>query len=259
MKTTIKLTDKYLAKLNLPADLFAELPEDQRVVKRISVDQVYGTDDEEDHYAKGIISTVDPDSDGDVVMQSGLDYSRYMNNPVVLFNHDLNNPVGYCDNCTAADNYAYTTARTKFGTTPEATRVYQLLKDKVLRTFSIGFVPMLAHTKGTAKFRELLDNLAKMHPERFTAEKRNLVDRIVERALVIEYSVVTVPANEYAVLQEIKHLTIAEPKQLPVVTPVQAPEVKAVSITRVNPVEIKRLGTADDLALVELYKARWGI
>lgn len=263
MKRIIKLTDKYMAKLGLPAELLAGIPEENRCVKRMSVDASDGlkfSDDEEDQYVRGIISTVDPDADGDVVVPGGLMWERYVKNPVVLFNHDLNSPVGLCDEViTEAEGHVR--ARTRFGTTAESQKVYQLMKDKVLRTFSIGFVPMETVERGKKGFENALRLVQEQYPGRIDAQK---VGRIVQKALVVEYSVVTIPANEHAVVTEMKGLGFSIPDTttdsvqnapIPAIKPPVEVQIKRLGVN----LDIKRMGTASDEDVRILYRTMWGV
>jgi phage head maturation protease len=263
MKRIIKLTDKYMAKLGLPAELLAGLPEENRCVKRMSIDaadDLKFSDDPEDKYVRGVISTVDPDADGDVVLPEGLVWDRYVKNPVVLFNHDLNSPVGLCDE-VITEAGGHVRARTRFGTTPEAQKVYQLMKDKVLRTFSIGFVPMECVERGNKGFENALRLVQEQYPDRIDGQK---VGRIVQKALIVEYSVVTIPANENAVVTEMKGLGLSitdsaveyGPKEP--VLPVTLPAVVQIKRLGLN-LDIKRMGTASEEDMRILYRNMWGV
>ena len=232
MKNKIKINKKYLDSLGLNINT-DELPKDA-IIKRINfnedvndvesgvdnkelfgpsgIDQVKPhnlvqqeedkVDDIDEQYSVGTITTVDVDSDGDVVLPQGIDISRYQKNPVVLFQHNLDMPIGYAEEITVSDEKI--TAKTRFGSTDEAKKVHQLLKDKVLRTHSIGFVTLEFESRGTKNFESLMVDLKSKFPNKFTDEVSKRVDRVVTKALLLEYSVVTIPANEEAVINEIK-------------------------------------------------------
>lgn len=225
MKNKIKINKKYLDSLGLNINT-DELPENA-IIKRINfnedvdnkelfgssgIDQVKPhnlvqqeegkVDDIDDQYSVGTITTIDVDSDGDVVLPQGIDISRYQKNPVVLFQHNLDMPIGYAEEITVSDEKI--TAKTRFGSTEEAKKVHQLLKDKVLRTHSIGFVTLEFESRGTKTFESLMMDLKSKFPNKFTDEVTKRVDRVVTKALLLEYSVVTIPANEEAVINEIK-------------------------------------------------------
>jgi phage head maturation protease len=225
MKNKIKINKKYLDSLGLSINT-DELPENA-IIKRINfnedvdnkelfgssgIDQVKPhnlvqqeegkVDDIDEQYSIGTITTIDVDSDGDVILPQGIDISRYQKNPVVLFQHNLDMPIGYAEEITVSDEKI--TAKTRFGSTDEAQKVHQLLKDKVLRTHSIGFVTLEFESRGTKTFESLMVDLKSKFPNKFTDEVSKRVDRVVTKALLLEYSVVTIPANEEAVINEIK-------------------------------------------------------
>jgi len=220
MKNKIKINSKYLEKLGLDvkADEFSE----DTYIKRISfsceteekgdfldatpeIDVVRPhivEEDVDDGYIIGKITSIEMDSDGDVVLPNGLDFSRYTKNPVVLFNHDLSQPIGFAEEIKVNDNNVI--AKTRFGSTEEAQKIYQLVKDRVLRTHSIGFIPLEAEVRGSKNFDSLISELKTAYPEEFDEKLAQKVDRIITKSLLLEYSIVTIPANEEAVIQEIK-------------------------------------------------------
>jgi phage head maturation protease len=211
MKNKIKINKKYLDSLGLSINT-DELPENAIIKRTSGIDQVKPhnlvqqeegkVDDIDEQYSIGTITTIDVDSDGDVVLPQGIDISRYQKNPVVLFQHNLDMPIGYAEEITVSDEKI--TAKTRFGSTDEAQKVHQLLKDKVLRTHSIGFVTLEFESRGTKTFESLMVDLKSKFPNKFTDEVSKRVDRVVTKALLLEYSVVTIPANEEAVINEIK-------------------------------------------------------
>jgi phage head maturation protease len=223
-KSKLKINSKYLDKLGL--DVSAdELPTDA-CIKRVNFDSTlasplsYNSDidvvephiigNKKDEFSVGIITTIDVDSDGDVVLPKGIDTSRYEKNPVVLFQHNLNMPIGYAEEITVHDDKI--TAKTRYGSTEEAKKVHQLLKDKVLRTHSIGFVTLESEVRGTKAFELILNDLKSMFPDKFDEKTSKRVDRVVTKSLLLEYSVVTVPSNEEAVINEIKSIKDSKDK-----------------------------------------------
>jgi len=202
-KKIIKVTPKYLEAVGLK-DMQEELKDTcvKRYYYESDMDEVLPHDSNQ--YSLGVVSSIDIDSDGDVVIPKGIDISRYEKNPVVLFNHSLSEPIGYAEQLQIQDDKII--AKTRFGTTPEAQRIHQLVKDKVLRTHSIGFIVQEAVVKGEKGFNNLVMNIKNQFPEKFQPEDLNRINRIVTKALLIEYSIVTVPANENAVISEIKAL-----------------------------------------------------
>ena len=87
---------------------------------------------------KGYASTNDTDRAGDVIdkeawEKGGLD--NYTNNPVVLFNHDYNRPIGRATGLETDDKGLKITANIS----KSAGDVANLVKEGILRAFSVGF------------------------------------------------------------------------------------------------------------------------
>jgi 2'-5' RNA ligase len=229
MKKTIKVTRKYLSKLGFDLQA-AEL--EGACIKRMhynsDIDEVRPHD--QDGYSVGKIMTIDVDGDGDVMIPTGIDISRYEKNPVVLFNHNQEDPIGYAEKIlvTAED----ITAKTRYGTTKQAQKIHQLVVDKVLRTHSIGFIPTQVLMRGTPGFQQAVGKLRSAYPAKFTQEKIDRIRRIILKAILVEYSIVTIPANEDAVMSEVKALSIA---QEPQEQPQDAPEADTQDETQVPP------------------------
>ena len=206
------------------------------------------------------------------MLPSSLDTRRYEKNPVVLFNHNLNMPVGYAEKLVFNDDRIM--AKTRYASTPEARKVHQLVKDKVLRTHSIGFITLEAEVRGAVGFDTILTDLKSRYPERFDEERSKKVDRIVTKALMVEYSIVTVPSNEEAVINEVKAAkqeieekshTSAESATLPPEEPAadEQPETKGFEIKVVKRAStIKKVMTAaqrEQKRLQAVYESLWGI
>ncbi len=256
MKTIFRLTEKYMQAMGLPMDLVSSVPEDQRCVKRISTYAPDGMEmsvgAEKEQYARGILSTVDVDADGDVIPPESFVWDRFVKNPVVLFNHDMNCPIGYSDE-VVPEAGGQIRGRMRFGKTEEAQKVHQLMEDKVLRGFSISFIPLQYEIRGTKAFGRLLSEIQARFPGRINELS---VARIVQKALVIEYSVVSVPNNEHTLVTEVKGLKVVAPKTEPIAVPVE----KKVEIRRVGQdITIKRIGRVGDAELSEMYKILWGV
>lgn len=85
----------------------------------------------------GLASTTQVDRVGDVIVMEawakGLE--NYVNNPIILFNHDYDEPVG------KMVDFAITSAGLQITAEiyPEAENVYNMVKRGVLSTFSVGF------------------------------------------------------------------------------------------------------------------------
>jgi len=90
------------------------------------------------------ITTNDVDRSGDIVEPKGAKLTNYKKNPVVLMAHDYHGlPIGKASNLEKTDNGI--TAKVTFpeeGTYPLADTVYNLYKQKYMKGWSIGFIPI---------------------------------------------------------------------------------------------------------------------
>ncbi len=141
-------------------------------IKKISEDADYIT-------IRGMASTKDTDRVGDIMdpdcwTKGGLD--NYMNNPIILFNHDYNRPIGRGTDVKVTKNGLELTAKIS-----KADRyISKLIQDGVLSTFSVGFkVREADHMKETGGLR-------------------------IKDAELYEVSVVSIPANQAATFEIVK-------------------------------------------------------
>ena len=122
---------------------------------------------------KGYASTNDTDRAGDVIdkeawEKGGLD--NFSNNPIILFNHDYNRPIGRATGLETDDRGLKLTANIS----KSAGDVTNLVKEGILRAFSVGF------RVRNADYIEETDGLK------------------ISDAELFEISVVSVPANQAA-------------------------------------------------------------
>ena len=122
---------------------------------------------------KGYASTNDTDRAGDVIdkeawEKGGLD--NFGNNPIILFNHDYNRPIGRATGLETDDRGLKLTANIS----KSAGDVTNLVKEGILRAFSVGF------RVRNADYIEETDGLK------------------ISDAELFEISVVSVPANQAA-------------------------------------------------------------
>lgn len=130
-------------------------------------------EEEDDVFIRGMASTADTDRVGDIIEASawtkgGL--QNYLNNPVILFNHDYNQPIGRAVELSTGDNGLQLKAKIA----KSAGHVRELIKEGVLGAFSVGF-----RVKDAEYLRE--------------SDGYKIKD-----AELLEVSVVTVPANQAA-------------------------------------------------------------
>lgn len=86
----------------------------------------------------GMASTSDTDRIGDIIepraWKEGL--KNFSKNPILLFNHDYNKPVGKVTDWSITDKGLEITGEIS----KAAKKLYKLIEDGVLRTFSVGFI-----------------------------------------------------------------------------------------------------------------------
>lgn len=83
-----------------------------------------------------------PDSYGDIVRAAGWDLSRYKRNPIVLFNHKSDVPVGYSPKTSIEGKQLI--SRVKLadeGTSEFIDTLYKLISQRIVRAMSVGFRP----------------------------------------------------------------------------------------------------------------------
>lgn len=132
-----------------------------------------------------VISTDDVDRDGEVILPSGLNKRNYAGNPVVLLNHQYQElSIGRCLWIKSDGNRIIAKYRVS-DKTQDARDTFALLQDECLQAHSIGFI---ATSQGPPTPDEI-----KARPD--WAACKNVI-----RAFdLLEFSVVTVPANQNAI------------------------------------------------------------
>ena len=130
-------------------------------------------EEDDDVFIRGMASTADTDRVGDVIEASawtkgGLE--NYKNNPIILFNHDKNQPIGRAVELSTGDNGLQLKAKIA----KSAGHVRELIKEGVLGAFSVGFrVKDAEYLKESDGYK-------------------------IKDAELLEVSVVTIPANQAA-------------------------------------------------------------
>jgi HK97 family phage prohead protease len=124
-----------------------------------------------------VITTENLDRYQEVIKLDGWDLTHYLNNPVVLWGHDHNQPIGMATSVEVVDGKMV--AKGKFAPTDKAQEVRKLYDFGIIRATSVGFLE---------KERE---------------------GNLITKAELLEFSFVSVPANPYA-------LSLAMEKELSV-------------------------------------------
>lgn len=91
---------------------------------------------------EAIISTSAPARDGHILRASGCDHADFDRNPIILWAHSTDQPVGRCERLTVGSNAI--SARIRFaplGVSETADRIRGLVKSGVVSAMSISFLP----------------------------------------------------------------------------------------------------------------------
>lgn len=155
---------------------------------------------------RAVISTDSLDRDGEVLVPAGMDATPYYRNPVVLWNHDTNKVIGKAVG-KLKRNASSIEAETAFATRPVEhvgewfpDTVGALVSQGVIRGMSVGFMPI--------ETREANKGDRARYGEK--------VRRVYSKWQLLEYSVVSIPANQDAIIQSVTKgvITRADAKSL---------------------------------------------
>lgn len=133
----------------------------------------------------GIASTEKMDRDGEVIKQDGWDLSNFKKNPVLLASHNYHEfPIGKATNIKVEDKRLVFKAVFSQAT-QKAIEAYQLVKEGILKSFSVGFIPREYDEKDRS---------------------------VITKAELLEISLVAVPANPQAIVtaKEFKDNSLAK-------------------------------------------------
>lgn len=126
---------------------------------------------EDERVVEAVISSSAEDRDGDIVEVSGWELENFLRNPVVLWMHRYEAPIGRCLDIRREQNALV--ARTRFARTPLAEEIWQLYREGVLSAWSVLFIAL-------------------------DWEPMASWGRRYRRQELLEYSAVSVPANPEA-------------------------------------------------------------
>lgn len=152
-----------------------------------SIDSNIIIDEDDERTVVGLCTTKDIDKIGDVVLPNGIYTDDYMEDPVVLSDH-AGMPIGKCEALEITDEGLR--CKTRFASTDRANEAWQLVKDNVLKKFSIGFIPLEVLKDGD-EFNKITKDMA---------EKPK---RIIKKAYMLEYSLVSIPCNSNAKIEAV--------------------------------------------------------
>ena len=101
--------------------------------------KVAATEDSDKLKISGYASTDDVDRAGDVILKEawtdGL--SNYQKNPILLFNHDYNRPIGKATSVSLTDEGLFLEGEISTKAAPD---IAALVEDDILKAFSVGFM-----------------------------------------------------------------------------------------------------------------------
>lgn len=167
-----------------------------------------------------MITTAGVDRDGDVVDPKGMDLTKFNKNPVIFLNHASHRfPIG-----KALWLRLHTDTEGKKGimakgfiseATQEANEAFGLMQEEILTTTSIGF--------------GIKENGARLPTEKEVKSFPGIKRMITETELY-EFSIVGVPANTDAVIQQVSKMK-NKPKWLDVEEPKEDVEIKDLDMT----------------------------
>jgi HK97 family phage prohead protease len=167
----------------------------------------------------GYASTRTVDRDGEVVLPAGMDISQFQKAPVLLWGHRWSEPPIGKDTAIENDGYGLKT-RSLLADTGLANDLWQLVKQKMLKTSSIGFIPLQYVAPEHKDYGSLMD-AARKWPEWNAKDEPSA---FVTKAILLEHSLVSVPANIDALVLGVKQFNLAElEKRLHTEVPEQLP------------------------------------
>jgi HK97 family phage prohead protease len=127
-----------------------------------------------------IASDESPDSYGDIVRAEGWDLRRYKRNPIILYNHKSDVPVGYSPKTFVEGKQLICRAKlADEGTSEFIDTLYKLMKQRIVRAMSVGF-------RATKDVNIMRDKEGVFLGLEFNGQE------------LLENSIVTVPANPNA-------------------------------------------------------------
>lgn len=149
------------------------------------------------------VSTVDMDRDQEVLLPSGCDLRDFRKAPQVLWGHDYYSPPIGSDS-TEIGGWIKADARgiiakTIYADTAFAEDIWKLVKGRILKTSSVGFIPIKWLNRNDEGWGKLIDKLAKSG----IMIDREKCRRIYTKWILLEHSKVSVPANINALTQSV--------------------------------------------------------
>ena len=152
------------------------------------------------------ITTNVRDREDEVVDPKGIDFISYLKNPIILWGHDYDQPaIGRSLWIKTLSENRKPVGHISKGIVAEgvtkAEEIFKLMQQRILGTVSIGFIPVKSHepTEDDLKANSSYAGVRRIHDE----------------IVMLEYSIVNVPANPDATIDAVSKgiLTISAPLQ----------------------------------------------
>jgi len=159
-------------------------------------------------YAAGILNL---DSTGDVIMPGAFtdDLGRFLKDGVIVWQHDWMQPIGVPLDAKE-DGYGLFT-KGRISRTPKGEEVMTLIRDGVIKKLSIGYqvqdyemVDRNGLMAAADRLAMPMEKRARLMSEFDTSGRRQVA--LLKKLKLFEYSPVTVPANQNAIITDAKHL-----------------------------------------------------
>lgn len=208
-----EVTNKYLDSLTgynreaLDADI-KNIEMDKVELKRVESTGDFAISKDEESTAVGYSSTRNVDRDNEIVVPGGINLKHFIaaGSPK-MFNHNWTIPIGK-NLFTESDGFGLA-AKTLYG--PDdysfASDIFKVIKFGSLRTSSIGFIPTEMLFNGSKEFGKFVDMAIKAWPE-FTMKLADNVRAIISKSILLEDSIVGIPANPYAITMAVSEKSL---------------------------------------------------
>lgn len=174
------------------ADLIEKLPkEKQRITRKIlEAKQVEAGDRSE----VSVITTDALDRDGDVINPEGINLDHFRDNPIALFMHQWDNAVGRIEWIKPTDNglkakFIYPPKPKDYEGEWKPDLIWGMIQAGILKGKSISYIEIESHPPTTEEIQ--------------TRPELEKCRKIVDKCLLLEVSVVTIPSNPEALIAEV--------------------------------------------------------
>jgi len=178
----------------------SEIESDNAYLKRISMVGDLTIYKGEERIVLATITKLMRDRDNEVVISRGVDLTEYEKNPIILVNHNWSSlPVGRALFTNTYDDRIR--QKIQFDEDEQSKTIFNKYKSKSLRSFSIGFIPLKIAEYGSPEFSKYADFV--IQSGYMDLGEVEQTKRFISKSILIENSVVTIPANTDAIAEAI--------------------------------------------------------